>query len=321
MNNSYQFWLLLITTTYHLIATFKENITQKPPGKLIDLGGYKLHLYSKGQGSPTVIIDHSLGGIEGYFLIESIAQLTQVCIYDRSGYGWSNISTKPRTSLEIVRELDLLLTKAQIEPPYILVGNSFGSYNVRLYAHHFPEKVRGIVLTDGLHERQMLKMPFTLKLLKLFFILGFIISIFGSLCGIIRLLGNLGIFELIKPELRKFSQVEINTVKRSFYRHNHWLTMARELIDLNKSGLQVKVADNLQDLPIISIKSQTFFQRSLFNFWLPLATADKLRDRMHRDLSTLSTNYTEISANRSSHFVWIDEPEIIVKAIQQLLNK
>jgi pimeloyl-ACP methyl ester carboxylesterase len=292
MNNSYQFWLLLITTTYHFIATLKENITQKPPGKLIDLGGYKLHLSSKGKGSPTVIIDHSLGGIEGYFLIESIAKLTQVCIYDRSGYGWSSMSFRPRTSLEFVRELDLLLTKAQIEPPYILVGNSFGSYNVRLYAHHFPEKVRGIVLTDGLHERQMLNMPLALKLLKLFFISGFIISIFGSLCGIIRLLGNLRIFEIIKPELRKFSGAEINTVKRSFYRHNHWLTMARELIDLNRSGLQVKVADNLKDLPIISIKSQTFFKRSLFNFWLPLVTADKLRDKMHRDLSTLSTFLT-----------------------------
>ena len=36
-----------------------------------------------------------------------------------------------------LKELNLLLTKADIQPPYILVGNSFGSYNVRLYAKLF----------------------------------------------------------------------------------------------------------------------------------------------------------------------------------------
>ena len=55
-----------------------------PPGKLIDLGGYKLHLWVKGNNSdrPTVVLDRSLGGIEGYFLIERLAKLTQGCIYD-----------------------------------------------------------------------------------------------------------------------------------------------------------------------------------------------------------------------------------------------
>ena len=66
----------------------------------------------KGTGKTTVILDHSLGGIEGYFLINAIAQLTRVCIYDRPGYGWSDPSPKSRCSSEIVRELDLLLTEA-----------------------------------------------------------------------------------------------------------------------------------------------------------------------------------------------------------------
>ncbi len=83
-------------------------------------------------------------------MLDAIAKLIQACIWDRPGYGWSDASPKPRCSAEIVRELDLLLTKAKIEPPYILVGDSFGSYNVRLYAHMFPEKVKGIILTDGL---------------------------------------------------------------------------------------------------------------------------------------------------------------------------
>ena len=119
---------LLATTSYHLIATWLENRRHQPPGQLIDIKGYKLHLYSLGQGSPTVVLDHSLGGIEGYFLIEEIAKTTRVCIYDRAGYGWSEPSPNSRTSKQIVKELDILLNKAGIEPPYILVGDSFGSY-------------------------------------------------------------------------------------------------------------------------------------------------------------------------------------------------
>jgi len=104
-----QWLILLFTTSYHGLARWWDNKTSQPPGQRIDIGGYKVHLYSKGQGKPTVIIDHSLGGIDGYFLIDKIAKLTQVCIYDRAGYGWSDSSPKPRSTQEIVQELDNLL--------------------------------------------------------------------------------------------------------------------------------------------------------------------------------------------------------------------
>ena len=316
-----QYLLLAIAIVNHVLATFIEQKTQLPPGRLIDLGGYKVHLYSKGVGNPTVIIDHSLGGIEGYFLIDEIAKFTQVCIYDRPGYGWSNPSPKARSSVEIVRELNLLLTKANIQPPYILVGNSFGSYNVRLYANQFPSKVVGIVLADGLHEREMSNLPPTITALKLFFISGFIMSIVGSLLGIIRILGIVGIFELIKPELRKFDPNTKETIKKSFYHYNHWITMIRELWNLDKSGRQVAIANRFTNLPIISIKSKTFFKTTWFNFFLPLKTLDKLRDRIHQNLTRLSSHYTQIPGNNSSHFVWIDQPELIVAAVKKLIEQ
>ena len=316
----WQYLWLIPTTIFHLIASLRDrNIS--PPGKLIDLGGYRVHLWVKGTGKTTVILDHSLGGIEGYFLIDAIAQLTRICIYDRSGYGWSDPSPRPRCSAEIVRELDLLLTKAKIEPPYILVGNSFGSYNVRLYAQKFPQKVRGMILTDGLHESGMLNMPLSAIAVKYLFISGFVMSVLGSLFGIIRLIGTVGLFELIKPEIKQFKVKRRNQIKRSFYHHNHWLTMARELLNLNQSSRQVEVANNFNNLPIISIKSRTFFQASIFSFLLPLKAINRLRDKMHDRLSLLSGNFTEISAAKSSHFVWTDEPEIIVRAVEQLLNK
>ena len=311
------YWILVLTTIFHLIASAREK-TVLPPGRLFNINGKKIHLYTKGEGDVTVILDHSLGGIEGYFLIDEIAKITKFCICDRPGYGWSEPSNN-RCSQTIVEELDLLFTTAKIEPPYILVGDSFGSYNMRLYAHKFPHKVKGIVLTDGLHEAAMLDMPLIVKVVKYLFVSGFIMSVFGSMLGIIRLMGTIGLFELIKPELRRFDLKQRQRVKRSFYSHNHWLTMARELINLDRSGRQL-IANNLGNLPIISIKSKSFFKPSIFTIFLPLKSIDKLRDKIHYNLSLLSNNYLEIPANNSSHFVWIDEPEIIIQAIRLAID-
>ncbi|HAA33083.1 MAG TPA: alpha/beta hydrolase [Cyanobacteria bacterium UBA8553] len=312
---------LLATTSYHLIATWTENRRHQPPGQLIDIKGYKLHLYSLGHGSITVVLDHSLGGIEGYFLVEEIAKTTRVCIYDRAGYGWSDSSPHPRTSKQIVKELDILLEKAGIEPPYILVGDSFGSYNVRLYAHQFPEKVAGLVLTDGLHEEAMLKMSLSLWALKLFFMSGFAMSQLGSVLGIVRLLGTVGMFELLKKELRNFPAETLQRVKRSFYNHQHWITMWREMWNLDVSGQQVRQASNLGNIPMISVKANTFFKPSVLNFYMPVKAANNLRDKMHTELLKLSTDCTQLQATQSGHFVWVDEPEVIVAAIQQVLQR
>ena len=320
MHIPWHYWIFVLTTLFHLITTLRERKSLVTPGKIFKINNRKIHLYTKGKGEITVVLDHSLGGVEGYFLIDEIAKITRVCIYDRPGYGWSQPSNKSRCSKTIVEELDLLLTTAKIEPPYILVGDSFGSYNMRLYAHEFPHKVKGMVLTDGLHEAAMLNMPFAVKAVKYLFISGFIMSILGSLLGIIRLMGTMGLFELIKPELKQFNIKQRQRVKRSFYSHNHWLTMARELINLDCSGRQLKIDNDLGNLPIISIKSKSFFKPSIFTQLLPLKAIDKLRDKIHYNLSLLSSNYTEIPANNSSHFVWIDEPEIIVRAVKQLIN-
>ncbi|MDJ0597305.1 MAG: alpha/beta hydrolase [Crocosphaera sp.] len=316
----YKLIILSLTTTYHWLTSYWERYQQLPPGKLIDLGGYKIHYYIQGSGSHTVVIDHSLGGIEGYFLSNEIAKNTQVFIYDRPGYGWSDSSPRKRCSQEIVRELDELLQKAGILPPYILVGDSFGSYNVRLYAHYFPKKVAGIILTDGLHEKGMLNLPLSVKLLKLFFLSGFLMSILGATLGLIRMLGNLQIFELIKPQLTKFSIESRLMVKRSFYRPQHWLTMAREIWNLETSAKQVQKANNLGNIPLISIKSKTFFKPSFFTFLLPLKTTNKIREMIHEELLKLSSNSRQVLANNSSHFVWIDEPELISDVINQLVN-
>ena len=58
-----------------------------PPGTLVDLGGYRLHLYCQGSGSPTVILESGLGDAETQWeqVRPQIASTTRACVYDRAG--------------------------------------------------------------------------------------------------------------------------------------------------------------------------------------------------------------------------------------------
>ena len=77
-----------------------------------------------------------------------IAETTRVCAYDREGYGWSDSGTHPRTSQQVAADLHTLLTNAQIEPPYVLVGHSVGAYHNQAYIAQYPDEVVGVVLVD-----------------------------------------------------------------------------------------------------------------------------------------------------------------------------
>lgn len=319
--DTWKILFLLLTTCYHAISNKIEQKTIKPPGELIGIGGTEIHLYTSGEGNITVILEHSLGGIEGYFLVNEIAKITKVCMYDRAGYGWSQSSWKPRTSQQIVKELHVLLNKANIQPPYILLGDSFGSYNMRLYAHLYPEEVVGIVLTDGLHEQSMLAMPISIIILKLFFTFSFAFVSLGAAFGIVRFLGIIGVFELLKPELRKFSPASLQLVKKCFYSAKHWLTMFREMWSLDASSKQVRKANDFGDIPVINIKAATFLKPTLGKFKISIPPADKLRDKMQSSLLNISNNCQQVIADKSSHFVWIDQPEVIQQAVIDILRK
>ena len=313
--------ILTVTSLYHAIASHQEN-QQPPPGNITTINQAKIHWSTAGSGATTILIDHSLGGLEGYLLIDQLAKLGQVIIFDRPGYGWSSPNWQPRTSHQINLELQNLLQTAQIQPPYILVGDSFGSYNMRLFAYSYPQQVRGLIMTDGLHQDQMLSLPLRLKILKIFFAISFVFVSIGAALGIVRILGLLGIFEIIKPELKHCDSHRLQQVKRSFYRASHWLTMAREMSSLNTSGKQLRVANDLGDLPVINIEAATFLRiplPAIFWGWL-MHPADRARDQIHLALSQVSSNSQQLLAPHSSHFVWVDQPEIMVESVTKMID-
>src|SRR5687768_16105966 len=99
--------LALVGASYEAIAAGGDAKAYPPPGRLVDVGGYRLHIQCVGTGSPAVVLDAGLGSMShAWNLVQTeMGQTTQVCAYDRAGMGWSDPGPQPRTPGHIAREL------------------------------------------------------------------------------------------------------------------------------------------------------------------------------------------------------------------------
>src|ERR1043165_9432869 len=143
--------LALAGASYEAIAAAGDARRYPPPGQLVDVGGYRLHIQCVGSGNPTVVLDAGLSGssLDWSLVQPELGRTTRVCAYDRAGMGWSDPGPQPRTPRRIADELHTLLTNAGIAGPYVLVGHSLGGKNVRLFALSHPDQVAAMVLVDA----------------------------------------------------------------------------------------------------------------------------------------------------------------------------
>jgi pimeloyl-ACP methyl ester carboxylesterase len=146
--------------TYQALASAADARAYPPPGRRVDVGGYRLHLACVGErrpGTPTVVLESGsagVGTIDWRPVQALIAPATRVCAYDRAGFGWSDPGPAPRTAGQVAAELHALLRGAGEEGPYVLAGHSLGGYFNRVYAGAYPGEVAGMVLVDTSHEDQ-----------------------------------------------------------------------------------------------------------------------------------------------------------------------
>ena len=125
-----------------------------PPGKMVDVGGYKLHVNCTGEGSPTVILEAGASSfsIDWALVQPTVSRTNRVCSYDRAGYGWSELGPYDFRGADAVMSLRAALSALGEKPPFVLVGQSMGGRFVRLFARAHPADVVGMVLVDAEHE-------------------------------------------------------------------------------------------------------------------------------------------------------------------------
>lgn len=151
-------WLVSILIALPAVPQNSDqpNSICKPPGRLVDIGGFRLHLFCTGQplNSPTVILLHGLNdsSLDWGLVQPEVARFGRVCSFDRAGAGWSDPGPGPRGPLTAAREMHSLLRDAKVTGPYLLVAHSWGGLIARVYAVEYPREVAGMVLVDPTHE-------------------------------------------------------------------------------------------------------------------------------------------------------------------------
>ena len=320
------FLLALIGASYQSFETHRDVRRFPQDGRLVDVGGYRLHITCTGSGSPTVVFESGFGGpgMEWRLVQPPVAQFTRACSYDRAGYGWSDAGPIPRTSAQIAKELHTLLHNAGEQPPYVLVGHSFGGYNVRVFNGMYSNEVAGMVLVDASHEDQMEKMPANLKKSNEAVAKGAELQ-----RKLAPLLLRLGVMRLM---IR--NQYAETGVSRNILDELHFLNLQKKFIEatsaesaaINESANQVRKSGNLGDKPLIVL---TAGKLRINEAQLPKGVTKKdyqdLFEIWVNDLQVreahLSTRGKRIMVPDSGHIIPFEKPDAIVAAIREVCNE
>jgi pimeloyl-ACP methyl ester carboxylesterase len=136
---------------YETVRAATDATAYPMPGRLIDVGGHRLHLSCTGSGSPTVVLEPGAGATSAAlgWVTPAVARDTRVCVYDRAGRGWSEPTDTAQHGTQIATDLHTLLQRGNVPGPYVLAGHSFGGLYTLTFAARYPDEVAGMVLVDS----------------------------------------------------------------------------------------------------------------------------------------------------------------------------
>jgi pimeloyl-ACP methyl ester carboxylesterase len=287
---------------FEALAEYHDRQAFPQRGRLWNVGGYRLNLDCSSpaaQGGPTVILESGAGepGREWALVQPQIAEFTQVCSYDRAGYGWSDPGPQPRTSGRMAQELHSLLAAAGVSPPYILVGHSLGGLNVRLYAARYPEETAAVVLVDASHPDQESR--------------GFK-PVISPLAWVEPILLRLGISRALfmLDGAAKLPGPLHDELKCLMLQDKAIVANLDEVRSFSESAAEVRAAGNLGNKPLVVLTAEYSALRrpELRRVWL---------NELQPDLVRLSSNARQ-ELIPSGHYIPLQQPQAVVEAVRQL---
>jgi pimeloyl-ACP methyl ester carboxylesterase len=279
----------------------------EPPGKLVDVGGRKLHLYCTGKGSPSVILEAGAGSFStDWGLVQpEIAKRTRVCSYDRACYGWSDPGPEWDSTAQVANDLQIALRKAGEHPPYILVGHSMGGLFVRWYQHGHPGQVVGMVLVESYETTA----PVNGKQVPLYTLTKE------------QLQANLPPpSSLKKPPLPTAVHAPFDKLPPSLQNTHLWLERHFfETLDFGKGPEMMESwRSALSTLHDASLKPDSLHGMPVVVLTREDVNLDEREQQ--RALSHLSSRATWEIAIGSSHFVQLDRPDLVIGAIEKIMH-
>lgn len=292
-------------TVYESVAEAADARAYPPPGQMVDVGGYRLHINCIGTGSPTVVIEAGWGDSSGAWsswVQPPAARTTRVCTYDHAGMGYSEPGPLPRTAERFSQELHALLDGAGVPGPYVLVGHSLGGATVRVFAHHYAADVAGVVLIDSMSPSAAKPSTSAAKTEPDSHSIADWAATLPARTGLLRLLsGPLDAYHgLSREQANAYSSFSIRP--RSF---QTWLDEGK---GMPASLAQAGAVKSLGAVPLIVLS------RGL------TVEPDEDWQRMQTELLGLSSRSTQLFADKSGHNVEFDQPEAAVGAIDKMVE-
>jgi len=285
-----------------------------PPGKMLALQGYRLHVRCEGQGTVTVLLEAGLNdfSLQWRRLQQLLSQRTTTCSYDRAGLGWSDSSPSPPTINNAVSDLHAVVQSLQKPTPLILVGHSYGSLLVRMYAQRYPDNVVALVLLDPANEFMAERIP------------GYTQALESGVRQFrrLRLVASLGLAALFNKSIpanqlqgETLQQYRAVVAARSFLKaaaaeSAEMINNLRAMQDFPQTALAkipVVIISRGQPEPIPSLPNSR--SQALEKTWTALQT--DLVERL---------NARQLIAEQSGHNIQLCQPELVYDAIKPLID-
>jgi len=319
--------LLLATgMAFQAIGLQRDRRRFIAPGRLIDVAGYRLHLHELGSGSPAVVLESgiSASSLNWRTVQTEVAKFARVCSYDRPGLGWSDLCDQACTPVSLAKQLHTLLHNAGVAAPYVLVGHSFGGLIVQAFAHQYTNETAGLVLVDPLDPAEWT--PITDEQRRIIRH-GIRLSRRGALAarfGVVRLCLNflLAGHQLVPRLAAKLWSGDASQVTNRIAGQvqkmppetwplvaAHWKNpksfeaMARHFQSLAESAQELS---QVQSLPV--------------PVTMLVGTQNEHPANPREYARQLSAETGLIFAEKSGHWIQLDEPELVVKSIAGMLE-
>ncbi|HTV82153.1 MAG TPA: alpha/beta hydrolase [Acidobacteriaceae bacterium] len=321
--------LLMAGGVYQAIASWMDERRFPPAGRLVDVGGFKLHLRREGSGQPVVVLEAGIAAtsISWSPAQARLAELSTVCSYDRAGLGWSEPRRDGSCTLEqLVGELEELLRRSGLAAPFVLVGHSFGGLVVRAFAHAWPEQVAGLVLVDPVSlvhwSRGSRANTEQIRAAAGLSRRGAVLARVGVVRAALSVLNAGGrwfpshvgravarrgsdVMQNLAREIAKLPRELYSTVRAHWSRPGGFLAMAEYLEALPgcaAAGLTMNVPGNI---PVTILSAGN-------------ATAEELRER--EAWASESERGRHIKVPGTGHWLQLERPELVSQAVGEMVN-
>jgi pimeloyl-ACP methyl ester carboxylesterase len=281
--------------------TYRESADGLPlSGRLVDVGGHRLHIDCTGTGSPTVVLEPGLGEpsvMMSGWIAPDVATTTRVCVYDRAGRGWSEAADGPQDGEQVATDLHTLLHRAGESGPFVLAGHSAGGIYVLNFAKRFPEDVAGVVLLDSMHPEQYERLPSWP---------GFY-EMFRRASAVMPALARLGVGRVAYGSQFNDLPAAQREQERAFLstpRHNR--SVRDEFSKIRASLDEAAELQSLGDVPLAVVTAE----RDAEAGWFPLQD----------DLATLSTDSVHLTLRDASHDMVVEDEDTARQASHSIVD-